>query len=134
MSDDEFLAELEACTLPQEKFHHVDHIHAAWLYLTRFPPAEAIARFSYALRCYAASLGKASRYHETITWAYLLLVNERVGRSGPGTTWDQFAAAHSDLFDWKSSILLRYYREETLHSEVARRVLSCRIVSVRYEF
>ena len=50
--------------------------------LTRFPAAEALARFSKVLRRYAASLGKADRYHETITWAYLLLLNERI-RRGP---------------------------------------------------
>jgi hypothetical protein len=120
MSDDELIAQLEACTLPEGRFHHADHLHAAWLYLTRFTVTEAIARFSRALRSYSASLGKADRYHETITWAYLLLINERIRRSGPVATWEQFAAAHPDLFDWKNSILLRYYREETLRSEMAR--------------
>ena len=122
MSDEEFIAELEAGTLPEDQFHHADHLHAAWLYLTRFPAAEALARFSNVLRRYAASLGKADRYHETITWAYLLLLNERIRRSDPIVTWEQFAASHSDLFDWKNSILLRYYRPETLRSEPARRV------------
>lgn len=122
MSDDDFLAHLEACTLPEDRFHHADHIHAAWLYLTRFPAPDAIARFSRALRAYAASLGKPNRYHETITWAYLLLINERIRRTESIATWDQFAAAHPDLFNWKNSILLRYYREDTLHSDLARRV------------
>ena len=122
MSDDEFLARLEDCTLPEDQFHHADHVHAAWLYLTRFAPTEAIAKFSEALRSYATSLGKAERYHETITWAYLLLVNERIRRSEAMASWEQFAAAHPDLFDWKDSILLRYYRPETLRSNLARRV------------
>jgi hypothetical protein len=123
MSDDDFIAQLEACTLPEHLFHHADHLRAAWLYLTRFPTAEAIARCSDALKSYASSLGKADRYHETITWAYLLLVNERIGRSGHLATWEQFAAAHPDLFDWKNSILLKYYRSETVqNSELARRV------------
>jgi hypothetical protein len=120
MSDDELIAQLEACTLPEDRFHHADHLHAAWLYLTRFTATEAIARFSRALRSYSASLGKADRYHETITWAYLLLMNERIRSSAHVATWEQFAAAHPDLFDWKNSILLRYYREETLRSEMAR--------------
>jgi hypothetical protein len=121
MNDDDFIAQLEACTLPEDWFHHADHLHAAWLYLTRFSATEAIMRFSEVLRSYATSLGKAERYHETTTWAYLLLLNERIRRSEP-MTWEQFAAEHSDLFDWKNSILLRYYRPETLQSELARRV------------
>ncbi len=122
MTDDDFIAQLEACTLPEDRFHHADHLHAAWLYLSRFPASEAIARFSQALRSYAASLGKADRYHETITWAFLLLLNERIHGSEAAATWEQFAAAHRDLFEWKNSILLNYYREETLQSELARRV------------
>ncbi len=115
------LARLEACTLPEDQFHYpADHLHAAWLYLSRFSATDAITRFSKALRSYAASLGKADRYHETITWAYLLLLNERIRRSEPGATWEQFAAKHPDLLDWKNSILLRYYRPETLGSELAR--------------
>jgi hypothetical protein len=122
MTDDDFIAQLEACTLPEDRFHHAGHLHAAWLYLTRFPATEAIAKFSEALRRYATSLGKADRYHETITWAYLLLLNERIQLSEPTTSWEQFTAAHSDLFDWRNSILLRYYRPETLRSDLARRV------------
>jgi hypothetical protein len=122
MSDDDLIAQLEACTLPEDQFHHAEHLHAAWVYLTRLPAAEAIAKFSEALRAYATSLGKADRYHETITWAYLLLLNERMRRGETPLSWEQFAAAHSDLLDWKDSILPTYYRPETLQSDLARRV------------
>jgi hypothetical protein len=122
MTDDEFLAQLEACTLPEDRFRHADHLHAAWLYLTRFPAAEAIARFSATLRAYATSLGKTDRYHETITWAYLLLLNERIRRAEPSLNWEQFAQSNADLFDWKDSVLLKYYCPETLSCAIARQV------------
>jgi hypothetical protein len=122
MSDDDFIAQLESCTLPEDQFHHADHLHAGWLYLTRLPPVVAIARFSEVLRRYATSLGKPDRYHETITWAYLLLLNERIRLSEPSPIWQQFEALNPDLFDWKNSILLRYYRPETLASPLARQV------------
>src|SRR3954453_5738697 len=122
MNDDDFIVQLECCTLPADKFHHAGHIHAAWLYLTRFPAPEAIARFCQTLRAYAASQGKPDRYHETITWAYLLILNERIHRTETLESWEQFAASHSDLLDWKNSILLSYYREETLKSDLARKV------------
>jgi hypothetical protein len=122
MTGDDLLSQLESCTLPEDHFHHADHLHAAWLYLTRFPTSEAIARFSQTLRSYATSLGKAGRYHETITWAFLLMVNERIQRSVPSATWEQFVDENSDLFAWENSILLRYYQPETLNSALARRV------------
>jgi hypothetical protein len=122
MSEEDLIAQLENCTLPEDRFHHTDHLHAAWLYLTRFPASEAMAKYSKALRSYTASLGKAGRYHETITGAYLFLLNECILRSEPAAAWEQFAAAHPDLLDWQNSILLRYYRPETLKSDLARQV------------
>jgi hypothetical protein len=122
MSDDDFIAELEACTLAPDQFHHSDHLRAAWVYLTQLPATEAIGRFSNALRAYAASVGKPERYHETITWAYLLLINQRIHCSEPGISWQGFAASNRDLFDWKNSILTKYYRDETLQSKLAREV------------
>ena len=38
----------------------------------------AIQRFGDSLRRFAAAYGKQGLYHETITWAYLLLLNERI--------------------------------------------------------
>lgn len=121
MSGDELLARLEACTLPADNFHHADHVRAAWEYLRRNPPLPAMEKFCRALRAYAASLGKPGRYHETITWAYLLLIRERMARN-PGAEWEEFAAAHPDLLAPCNALLRRYYRDETLTSELAREV------------
>jgi len=120
--DDDFLEQLETCTLPDDRFHHADHVRAAWLYLTRYPTLTAMDRFSQALRAYATSRGKPERYHETITWAYLLLINERIQSGERTTSWPDFADRNPDLLDWRKPILERYYRKETLDSALARRV------------
>src|SRR5947207_13591606 len=122
MEENDLLSELEACTLPEDRFHHPDHVRAAWTYLNRFSSLEALERFSKALRLYAASKGKPDRYHETITLAYVLLINERIRRNLTVQNWEKFAAANPDLFDWNKSILLKYYRKETLASDLARQV------------
>jgi hypothetical protein len=122
MRDEEFLLALTACTLPPDQFHHADHLRAAWLYLRRLPTTLAISKFSEVLRAYATSLGKPDRYHETITWAYLLLVNERMHRCPNATSWEEFVGRNRDLFDWTNSILMQYYCPETLHSALAREV------------
>jgi hypothetical protein len=44
-------------------------------------------------------------------------------RAGGKQNWEEFVAANPDLFDWQNSVLKTYYREETLRSELARRVL-----------
>jgi hypothetical protein len=121
MEDDDFVTAFETCALPDHDFHHRDHVRLAWLYLKELPPAEALVRFSGGLQRFAAAHGHPGLYHETITWAYLLLIRERMARS-ENATFEEFAAAHPDLLTWKPSILASYYREETLGSELARRV------------
>src|SRR5436189_5174076 len=119
MNDRDFVAAIEACTIAGPDFHHTDHIRLAWIYLRERPLLEAIERFTTSLRRFAAHHGVPGLYHETITWAYLLLIHERM-QDEP--TFDAFRAANEDLFTWKPSVLARYYLPETLASERARRV------------
>lgn len=125
MTDDQFIAAFEDCSLSNAEFHHADHVRMAFIYLRRFSTLEALRRFAEALQRFAAANGKPDLYHETITWALLLLIRERMARksqhSGQQPSWEEFAAENPDLLTWKDSILKRYYRDETLGSELARR-------------
>ena len=120
MTDDEFVAAFENCTLPLEAFRHADHVRMAFLYLARYPPLEALRCFSASLIRFATAYGKTSLYSETITWAYVLLIRERLARAGHAQTWAEFAGANPDLLDWNQSVLKKYYQDETLRSELAR--------------
>ena len=120
MTDDEFMADFEAGTLAGECFHHRDHCRMAFLYLSRYPALEAIQRYSSSLARFAAAKGKPSLYHETVTWAFLLLIRERMARAGRPETWGEFAAKNADLMSWQDNILRKYYRDETLASELAK--------------
>ena len=122
MDDRAFIRAFEACSLPPGDFRHQDHVRLAWLYLRDEPAHVALERFASGLKRFARSIGKEGLYHETITWAYLLLIGERMAREGPAATWEDFAARNGDLLTWRPSILDRYYREETLRSDLARRV------------
>ena len=122
MTDRDFLAAFEDGTLSEDLFHHSDHVRAAWLLLREGTPASALDRFSTALKRFAASKGKSGLYHETITWAYLLLINERMERGGRQLAWNEFARTNPDLLTWRPSVLDEYYRAETLGSDLARRV------------
>jgi hypothetical protein len=122
LDDATLLREFEDGTLPASAFHHREHVRVAWLYLKTEPPLTALARFAEGLKRFAAAQGHAGLYHETITWAYLLLIRERMERDGSGVTSEDFAERNPDLLSWKPSILDRYYQPETLSSELARRV------------
>lgn len=58
---------------------------------------------------------------KTITHAYFFLIRERMARMAVAD-WEQFAAHNPDLLEWKDGILGRYYRQETLKSELARSI------------
>jgi len=125
MTDDEFVALFESCTLRNEEFRHEDHVRIGFLYMSRFPGLEGIRRFCEALERFAGASGKPNLYHETITWAFLLLIRERLARSrqrsGKLPSWDEFAAHNKDLLKGKDYVLREYYRGETLKSELARK-------------
>lgn len=114
--------QLEQCTLPLASLDHATHVKLGWLYLRRDPLLIAIERFRSALRRYVTAHGHADRYHETITWAYLVIIQERMERQGRDQGWGAFAAANPDLLASGKRVLSAYYRPETLQSELARRV------------
>jgi hypothetical protein len=120
MTDDELVRAFEAGDPPAGGFHHEQHVRVAWIYLQRLPLAEALGHFTAALKHFAERQRAPGLYHETITVAFVLLINERLSESH-GLRWPEFAARHPDLLAWKPSILDRFYRPETLSSPRARR-------------
>ena len=90
------------------------------MFVLRHGMPAALGEFSDSIKRFAAAKGAHALYHETITWAFLLIINERHVRQ-PDTTWPEFAAANRDLLSWKPSILERYYSKDLLGSEFARR-------------
>jgi hypothetical protein len=121
MSDD-LLRRFEDGTLSTAEFHHRDHVQLAWLYLRAEPPLQALVRFTDGLKQFASRHGLGQLYHETITWAYLFLIHERMAAGSSDETWEAFERRNPDLFTWKPSVLDAYYRQETLASDLARRV------------
>lgn len=119
LADRDFVDALESCNLPSDAFDHRGHVRLAWLYLRDQPLLIALPRFIDTLKRYATSLGATGKYHETITYAFLFLIHERMERHPATTTFDEFASANPDLF---GPILQRYYRPETLASELARSI------------
>ena len=80
----------------------------------------ALAEFSAAIKRFADAKGATGLYHETITWAFLLVIADRQARTRVAS-WEEFEAANLDLLTWKPSILERYYSKELLASELAKR-------------
>lgn len=115
----EELRAFEEGTLDPAAFRHRDHVRLGYELLSRCSFGEAIARFSRGLKLLAAKAGKPQLYHETITVAFLALINER--RSGrEKEDWSQFERENSDLLDKRC--LEKWYGREQLETALARRV------------
>jgi hypothetical protein len=120
MDDAEFLAALESCSLRERDFGHAAHVRAAYLYSRSAEFAVTLEKMRRAIRTYAASLGRPDRYHETITVAFLALIQQRLYEQGDCGGWEGFARANPDLLE--RDLLLRFYPQAQLESELARRV------------
>jgi hypothetical protein len=116
MTDNDFLAAFEGCTLPQTEWTHAAHLRMAWLYLTRLPFGEALQHVRAGIRRYNAAAG-SDGYHETITVAFVTLVHSRLGA---GEDFEEFRARNPELFAWSPSVLERHYSPAALSSSVAR--------------
>lgn len=122
LSDCELVTQFEAGTLPPADYHHREHVRIAFAMLQHTELPEAAARFRRALRHYATTIGAAARYHETLTWAYLVLI---AGHLADASYPDSltFLAAHPSLLDHRNGALSRHYDVAAVTaSPLARRV------------
>ncbi|MEQ1507448.1 MAG: hypothetical protein ABMB14_34785 [Myxococcota bacterium] len=119
-TEDALVAALEAGTLDPAAFDHAAHVRVGWAYLRRAPVERAIPAFAETLQRFARGIGKPGLYHATITWAFLLLIHERMARLAPDADFATFREQNPDLF--RKDVLRRWYLDQTLGSDLARAV------------
>jgi len=116
--DQAFLEALEAATLPAAEFTHRAHLRAGFLYLRRHDFPGACVAMKQAIQGFAARLGKATLYHETMTIAYLALIAERLADEPPGMAFEPFLERYPELMDL--GYFRRYYPAGELDAPEAR--------------
>jgi len=116
--EDAFVQAFEACDYPPEKFRHADHIRLAWIYLRRYGAERAQGRIRTSIRNFATSVGHAPKYHETITLAWLRLVEAAYTATPELTDYVAFVSQHPTLLD--KNALLPFYSPQVLASDEAR--------------
>jgi len=114
----EELHAFETGALDPAQFPHSEHVRLGFEMLRRYSFGEAIGRFSSGVKLLAAKAGMPQVYHETITVAFLALINERRA-TVPNQTWSEFSANNADLFDKRC--LEKWYPAEQLGTDLARR-------------
>jgi hypothetical protein len=100
-------------------FPHESHVRVARLYLQQLALPEALDRYIADLRRYAAAKGATSKYHETITVAFLLLIRARLADAPAEEDFEAFLARNPDLAS--KSCLNTFYSDAALASATARR-------------
>jgi hypothetical protein len=131
--DDTFLAEFEAQRWPLERWHHRDHVKLAYLYLLRYPLAQAGDRLRAGIKAHNAAhrIPEAidSGYHETMTQAWLRLVHLILSEYGPAENADAFADAHPELME-KKTLRLFYSRGRFMTMEAKSRFVEPDLTSL----
>jgi hypothetical protein len=110
MLENPLVRAFETGTIDASKLGHREHLRVAWCYLSRLPLEEALARYVRNLRALTERLGVPGKYHATITWSYLLLVDELMRRL-PGAGFDELLASCPALLDGRLLAGLGLHRD-----------------------
>lgn len=112
-----FIAAFEANQLIPESFDHEAHLRLAWCYLKRDGLTRTAASLTEGLKAWAAFLGKAEVYHETVTWFFILVIHQRMLQQ-PEADCDTFIQHNADLL--AKGFLKQYYPESLLSDPHAK--------------
>ncbi|MGI9204979.1 MAG: hypothetical protein ACR2Q3_13275 [Woeseiaceae bacterium] len=113
------IEEFEALEIDPERFNHRSHVFVAWSYLRDLDLISSIDRYRSTLKRLTRKLGVPGKYHETITWFFMILVAERIERDPPGE-WGEFVERNPDLFASKPGIIETFYTSARINSAAAR--------------
>ena len=118
--DVRFRTEFEAFAVPPAQFDHRAHVRLAYAYLADNDADSALALMRSALMAFLEhNQVPVSKYHETLTRAWILAVRHFMTRSPDTPSADAFIRANPELLDTK--IMLTHYSADVLFSDEARR-------------
>jgi hypothetical protein len=122
MDDETFLREFEAARWPLEDWHHRQHIKVAYLYLRRYPFESAMNRIREKIKALNAVHQvpdlPTRGYHETMTQAWMRLVQLTLCEYGPAQTADCFLDQNPQLSEKK--VLRLFYSRDLFMSPRAK--------------
>ena len=113
------IADFEALRFDPEDFDHQAHVYVAWQYAREADLLTAIRRYRETLIRLTSKLGIPGKYHETITWFYMVAVAE-AATGECRDDWDRFVVTHPALFERNPSAIRRHYSPDRLNSATAR--------------
>ncbi len=122
MTDSEiesFIRAFEDCSLPRVEWTHAKHLIMALWYIRRHGRDEATPMISDGIRRFNAHNGNHKGYHETITLAWIALIDRFIRSKDDDNTVASLAAALLQECG-ERDYLLRFFSRERLFSDEAR--------------
>ncbi|MET0592248.1 MAG: hypothetical protein ABW133_06090 [Polyangiaceae bacterium] len=118
---DPLVRAFEAGTIDPSGFRHREHLYVAWCYLKALPVEEALLRYVRNLRALTEKLGVPGKFHATMTWGYVVLLDGAMRDPELAQTdFDALVSRYPALLDAKRGALFDYYDAEELAAAVAR--------------
>jgi hypothetical protein len=118
MTDEAFARAFEDGAVMPADFTHLAHVRVAWVYLREADTTDqALERMRAGIRRFAAAAGASQKYHETITVAWMRLLEDVRGQGASGELADVLRA-YPALAD--KDLPLQYYSRDRLFSDEAR--------------
>lgn len=118
MSDAEFLAAFEDCSLDKQAFTHAGHVRLAWVCLAlenNLP--RAAERCAAAIKRFAEFHGAGMKFHRTLTLAFMHLLHARFK---PRETFAAFSARNPELFENARVLIAAHYSDALLDNQKSR--------------
>jgi hypothetical protein len=114
-----FFKAFTECEIDPETFHHREHIKLAYILLVENEVSEALTKLKTLLLKFLAFNGvEESKYHETVSLAWLLAVKHFMNLSKSASCFEEFIRDNGLLLD--KEIMYTHYTREKLDSDKAR--------------
>lgn len=119
IEDERYLSAFETYEIDSATFHHREHLRVAYVLIATYGLEAAFVRLRASLIGLLTHLGVGTeKYHETVTYAWLLAVNHFMHMTKQSKTFDDFIQSNSLLLD--ASIMTTHYSQNLLQSSEAK--------------
>ena len=118
-NDRDFRTEFEACRFPPAEFSHRAHVRLAYVYLAEHDTDTSHQLMHNSLLNFILHHGvDVSKYHETMTRAWIMAVRHFMETSPSSESSETFIENNPRMLD--SKIMMTHYSAEVLFSDEAR--------------
>jgi len=119
LDDERYLRSFEAYEVDAATFHHREHLRVAYALIATYGLESAFLRLKEGLIGFLSHQGVGpEKYHETVTYAWLLAVNHFMHMARTSRSFDEFIQRNEVLLN--PSIMATHYSRELLQSTEAK--------------